>query len=163
MYLVLDFSFCKPVLFLRWSLLHSLPYILISQSLSLSHPHYQIMRWIRIADRLRNSCHWNPKVRYRAHTNTLLVPVVNQLNQSTPFNLTSVRYIAILSFHLRLGLSGFLFLSAFMTKTVLPFVFCPMRATCTAHVIVLDLITQNTSTISFETFSDPPLASLFYY
>jgi hypothetical protein len=38
-----------------------------------------------------------------------------------------------------------------------------MRTTCTAHVILLDLATQGTSTISFKTFSDPPLASLFYY
>jgi len=38
-----------------------------------------------------------------------------------------------------------------------------MNATCTAHVIVLDLVNQGTSTISFEAFSDPPLASPFHY
>jgi len=102
-------------------------------------------------------------VRYHAHKNTLLLPDVNPLNQSTPSSLTSVRYIVILRFHLRLGLPGFLFLSAFLTKTLLPFVFCPMRATCTAHVIFFVLVTQGTSTVSFEALSDLPLASLFYY
>lgn len=79
------------------------------------------------------------------------------MNQSTPFNLTFLRYIVILSFHLNLGFPSFLFLSVLLTKTLLAFVFCPMPATCTADVIHLDLVPQGTSTISFETFSDPLL------
>jgi len=136
-YLVFDFYFCKPVLVLCWSLVHSLPYILISQSLSLNHPHYQIMTWIRVADRFKKFLPLESECSLPCSKNILFVPVWSQMNQFTPFNLTSVRYIVILSFHLNLGLPSFLFLSALLTKPLLPFVFCPMPATCTAHVIHL--------------------------
>jgi hypothetical protein len=53
---------------------------------------------------------------------------------------TSWRYILMLSFHLRLGLPSGLLPSGFLTKPLYTSLLYPMRATCPAHVILLDLI-----------------------
>jgi hypothetical protein len=61
--------------------------------------------------------------------------------QCLPPHLVSVRSILILSSHLCLGFPSGLFLSGLRTKKNLhAFLFCPIRATCLAHLIVLDLI-----------------------
>jgi hypothetical protein len=61
-----------------------------------------------------------------------------QFAQSIPI---SLRSILMLSFHLRLGLPSGLFPSKFPTKALLiPFPSL-VRATCPAHLILLDLIT----------------------
>jgi hypothetical protein len=52
----------------------------------------------------------------------------------------SLRSILIPSSHLRLGLPSGLFPSGFPTKTLYSFLSCPLRATCPAHFIRLDLI-----------------------
>jgi hypothetical protein len=52
----------------------------------------------------------------------------------------SPRSILIQSFYLRLGLPSGLFPPGFPTKTLHTFVSSPMRATCPAHLILVDLI-----------------------
>ena len=64
------------------------------------------------------------------------------LIQSIPTHPTSWRSILILSSHLRLGLPNGLFPSGFPTKTLYTPLHSPVRATCPAHLILLDFITR---------------------
>ena len=61
--------------------------------------------------------------------------------QSPQLPPTSWRSILILSSHLHLGVPNGLFLSGFPTRTLYTPLPCPIRATCPAHLILLDFTT----------------------
>ena len=85
---------------------------------------------------------WNPKVHYRSHKCPPLFPILSQLDPVHTPHPTSLRFILILSSHLRLGLPSGLFPSGFPTKTLYTPLPSPIRATCPAHLILLDFINR---------------------
>ena len=69
----------------------------------------------------------------------LILSQINPVHASHP---TSWRSILILSSHLSLSLTSALSPSGFPTKTLSAPLLSPIRATCSAHLILLDLITR---------------------
>ena len=80
---------------------------------------------------------WNPKVHYRTHKRPPPVPILSQPHP------TSSRSILILSSHLRLGLPNGLFPSGFPTKTLCTPLPSSIRATCPAHLNLIDKIKKD--------------------
>ena len=66
---------------------------------------------------------------------------------------TSCRSILILQTHLRLGLPSGLFPSGFLTKTLYTPLSSPIRATCPAHLILLDFISRTILSEQYRSFS----------
>jgi len=66
---------------------------------------------------------------------------------------TSWRFILLLSTHLRLGFPSGLFPSGFHTKTLYTPLSSPIRATCPAHLILLDFITRTILGEQYKSFS----------
>ena len=83
----------------------------------------------------------NPKVHYRICSARHLSLSWARSVQPMPFHPTSWRSILILSYHLRLALPSVI-PSGFSTKTLCTPLLSPVRATCPAHLILLDLITR---------------------
>ena len=84
---------------------------------------------------------WYQKVHYRIYKNFPPVPVLSQNTPVLSPCLTSCRFVFILSSHLDLCLPNGLLTSGLPTKIhYAPLLFL-IHATCSAHLILLDLIT----------------------
>ena len=85
---------------------------------------------------------WNPKVHYRIRKCSPHVPVLSQINPVHAPHSTTWWSILILSWHLHLGLPSDLIPSGFPTETLYAPLLSTIRATCPAHLILLDLISR---------------------
>jgi hypothetical protein len=81
---------------------------------------------------------WYPKVQYRVPKSPPLVLILSHINpiHTSPY----LSIYVILSAHVRLGLPSGLFPSGFPSNILYAVIFSPIRATCPAHLILLDLI-----------------------
>ena len=82
----------------------------------------------------------NPEVHYRPYISSSLVPTSTRSIQSPRSQPTSVKFILILSSHLRLGLPRGLFPSGYPTKTLYACLDNSMHATSPAYLSSLIML-----------------------
>jgi hypothetical protein len=77
---------------------------------------------------------WSPKVHYRAHKGPPQVPILSQINpvSTIPAYLSKIHFI--------IGLHSGLFPSDFPTKILHALLLSPVRTTCSAQLMLLDLL-----------------------
>ena len=95
----------------------------------------------------------NRKVNYRTHKRP---PPVSILGQPNPVHIPTFHLLENhpnIIHHLRLGLPSGLLPSGFPTKTLYTYLSSPIRATCPAHVILLDFITRTILGEEYKSFS----------
>ena len=85
---------------------------------------------------------WNPNVHYGIHNSPPPAAMLSQINPLHAPHHTLWRSSSILSSHLHLGLPSGLFSSGFPTKNLYTPLPSLLPATCSAHLILLYLITQ---------------------
>jgi len=83
----------------------------------------------------------NSTFHYRTQKSPQLVPILNQMNPVHTLPSYFLRFILLQSFRLHLGFLSCLLPSGFPTKIFYAFFISPVHAICTAHLILLDLIT----------------------
>jgi hypothetical protein len=85
---------------------------------------------------------WNLEVHYRIHEGPSHVYILSQISSVHAKHPTSSTYVLILSSQLRLGFSSGLFHLGSPAIIRYLHLLSPIRATCPAHLILLDLITR---------------------
>jgi hypothetical protein len=84
----------------------------------------------------------NPKVHCLIHKCSPPVPILRQLDSAHARDSTLWRSTLVLSFHLSLDLPSGLFPSGFPAKSLNTPLLSPIRTTCPAHYILLEIITR---------------------
>jgi hypothetical protein len=136
---------------------------------SLTHGAEPLLRSCQLCSHSRNSQHFmEPKGSLPCSQEPSAGPYPEP-DQSTPSHPLSLRSILILSTHLCLGLPSGLLPSGFHTNILYAFLFSPIRATCHAHLIILDLIIliileeeYKLWSFSLCTFLQPPVTSSLF-
>ena len=105
---------------------------------------------------------WNAKAHYHIHKTPPTVPILSHINPVHALHPTSWRSILTLSSHLRPRLPSGLFPSGFPTKTLYAPLLFPIRATCPAHLIKLDLIPWTIFDEEFVSLN-PSLCSFLHF
>jgi len=82
-----------------------------------------------------------PRFNYRIHNPPQSVPILRQISQvHCPFHFFNIYFS--LSSHRQLGLPNILFPSGFPSNTLYVILISLVQATCSAHLILLDLISR---------------------
>ena len=93
-----------------------------------------------------------PEVQCRIHKGSPIIPILSRINPIPRIDTISARFILILSSHLHLGLPKGLFpvdLPVKILKALLP---SSILATCSAYLILLDLISLTLLTLLDERY-----------